>query len=297
MIANAPDDQRSIERDRLQTASLTKVFNDPSMANRRINQLNVYADYIGVRTDKLNLQQRQAIAAALDRSGLQTAYGGTYMGKLSDGVISPADSVDYAPTGMWDTLLGAKIPDSGNVDLAKQLIAKSGKPAPTVTYQFVTGSPTAAKVAGVIKTSEARAGITVKLDPLPRGDFYTIIFDPKKEAELTDLGWGTDWPNAFTVLPQLFGKDGGWNLSHVDDPKFEAKAATATVELDRAKQAQEWKDLNVYAMSQAWVVPTRYENDQRVSGSKVHSASGPNGQPYLWAAYGSWPYADLWVDK
>jgi peptide/nickel transport system substrate-binding protein len=297
MIADAPTDQRSIERDRLQTASLTKAFSDPSTTNRRLNQLNVYADYIGLRVDKLNLYQRQAIAAALDRAGLQTAYGGTYMGQLSDGVISPADTLDYAPTGLWDTLLGAKVPDGGNVDLAKQLITKSGKPAPTVTYQFVTGSPTAAKVAGVIKTSEARAGITVNLDPLPKGDFYTIVFDPKKESEMIDLGWGTDWPNAFTVLPQLFGKAGGWNLSHVDDPVFEKKAAEATVELDRAKQATEWKALNVYAMSQAWVVPTRFENDQRLSGSKVHSASGPKGQPYLWAAYGSWPYLDLWVEK
>jgi hypothetical protein len=46
-----------------------------------------------------------------------------------------------------------------------------------------------------------------------------------------------------------------------------------------------------------WVVPTRFGREQRLAGSKVKSASGEDGQVYIWAPYGSWPYGDLYVEQ
>ena len=66
-----------------------------------------------------NLKQRQAIAAALDRAQLRTIAGGAYAGDLADGVIKPNLPSDYAPSGMWDSLLGQKIPDNGDPAYAK----------------------------------------------------------------------------------------------------------------------------------------------------------------------------------
>jgi peptide/nickel transport system substrate-binding protein len=34
-----------------------------------------------------------------------------------------------------------------------------------------------------------------------------------------------------------------------------------------------------------------------LNGSKVGAAIGDDGRPYLWAPYGSWSYADLYVKK
>jgi hypothetical protein len=48
-------------------------------------------------------------------------------------------------------------------------------------------------------------------------------------------------------------------------------------------------------MQQAWIIPTLFENDQRLAGSKVHSASGKNGAPYIGGSAGSWPYVDIYV--
>ena len=48
-------------------------------------------------------------------------------------------------------------------------------------------------------------------------------------------------------------------------------------------------------MANVWVIPTRFGKQQRLAGSKVKSASGKNGQVYLWAPYGSWPYGDMYV--
>ncbi len=38
-------------------------------------------------------------------------------------------------------------------------------------------------------------------------------------------------------------------------------------------------------MQNAWVIPTFFELQQRMAGTKING-----GGVYLWAAYGSWPY-------
>jgi len=108
-------------------------------------------------------------------------------------------------------------------------------------------------------------------------------------------GWGPDWPNASTVIPPLFTEKGGWDVSRVNDKAFNTKVDAALSETDRTKQATLWKALNKEAMEQAWIVPTLFENDQRLPGSKVHSASGKSGQLYIGGSAGNWPYVDMYV--
>jgi len=234
-----------------------------------------------------NLKQRQAILAATDRAALLTIAGGSFAGDLADGVIKPNIGQDYAPTGLWDTLLGQKIPDNGDPAYAKQLIAQSGAPMPTLTYDYPS-TPTNDKMAGALVTSMAAAGITVKPNPIEPGQYYGVVLDPKKEHELVSAGWGPDWPNASTVIPELFTPGGGFPLSQWDNADFNAKVKTALGELDRGKQATMWQELNTEAAQQALTIPTRFGKQQRLHGSKV-------GGAYLWGPYGSWNYAQLYV--
>ncbi len=297
MIADAGDDQHAIMREGLDTASLSTVFNDPRFEKRRINELDPYVRYIAINTTKVpNLKHRQAILAAADREQIRTIAGGSFGGDLADGVIKPNLAADYAPTGLWDGLLGEAVPPTGNVELAKKLIAESGAPMPVLTFDYGK-TPDTDKIAASLQASLKRAGITVKLNPIENGKFYSTVLDPKKENELVRSGWGPDWLNASTVIPPLFTPDGGFDLSRVNDKEFNAKVQAAKAELDRGKQAAMWQELNKYAMQQAWMMPTRGTRIQRLNGSKVGSASGENGRPYLWAPYGSWSYADLYVTQ
>ncbi len=43
-------------------------------------------------------------------------------------------------------------------------------------------------------------------------------------------------------------------------------------------------------MTNVWVIPTRFAKQQGLVGSKV-------GDAYLWAPYGSWPYANMYVQQ
>ncbi|MGL5857176.1 MAG: ABC transporter substrate-binding protein [Angustibacter sp.] len=297
IIADAGEDQAAVGRDALQTASLTKVFDDPRYEKRRIDELSPYVRYLAIDVKKVSeLKHRQALLVAADRAAYRTLLGGSFAGDLADGMIKPNLTPDYAPTGLWENLLGAKVPDSGDPELAKKLIAESGKPMPKLTYQFQQ-TPDNEKGAAALQSSWKKAGIDVKIEGLPRDQYYSIVQDSTKSKEIMWSGWGPDWSNASTVVPELVGAKGGFNLSQVTDQEFTAKAEANRGEADRAKQAQVWQELNKQAVQQGWILPTLFDKEQRLAGSKVGSASGEGGQTYLWSPFGSWSYADLFVKK
>jgi peptide/nickel transport system substrate-binding protein len=297
MIQDSGADKQTLTPDSIEPSSLATVFGSDRFADRRTNELDPYVRYYAVNVDKVpDLNQRKAIAVALDRAQLRTIAGGEYAGDLADGVIKPNLPIDYAPSGMWEDLLGGPVPDTGDPRRAKELIAASGKPMPEIQFDYAQ-SPTNDKAAAAIVASLGKAGIKVKPNPIEAGQFYGIVFDPDKEGALVALGWGADWANSSTIIPELFTPSGGFNLSRADDKAFTAKVEAAKAMTDRVAQAQQWKELNKEAMAQVWAIPARFQREQRLAGSKVKSASGKDGQVYIWAPYGSWSYVDLYVEQ
>ena len=268
----------------LTTASLPIVFEDPQFESRRIDAYDPYTIYAAINVEKVPDQKvRQAIAIALDREALLKNAGGKFAGEYADGAVKPNIGIDYAPTGLWDGLLGATIPPTGDPELAKKLLAEAGQSDLTITLDYAQ-SEDSDKSAAIWVESLKRAGITVKPNPIERGQYYGVVFD--NPNEVMTGGWGADWPNASTVIPPLFVA--GWNLSRVNDEAFNEKVKAASVELDRAKQATMWQELNKEAAAQMWVVPTRFGRDQRLAGTKV-------GPIFSWSAYGSYPYPIMYA--
>ena len=190
---------------------------------------------------------------------------------------------------MWDGLLGAEIPDEGNVEFGQQMIEESGEPMPPIRYDYAQ-SPTGDKIAASLVESLGRCGIKAEANPIDPGQFYGIVLDPAKRGALINAGWGADWGNASTVVPELLASFGGWNLSDWENAEFDQGAQEALENLDIESQTEQWNELNKLAMSEVPVIPTLFENDQRIVGTKVVGA-------YFWAPYGSWPYATLAVEQ
>ena len=292
LIADAGDDQTAVTVAGLTPESLATVFagDDPRFAERSVDGFDPYVRYLTINTAKVpNQKHRQAIVVALNRGELLTIAGGDFAGTIGDGVIKPNLATDYAESGMWVDLFGEEVPDAGNPELAKKLIAESGEAMPVITYDYPQ-TPTNDKAAASIQQSLAAAGIEVKLNAIEAGQYYGVVLDPEQQNELNSAGWGPDWQNASTVIPELFGATGGFNLSRVEDPAFEAQVQEALANTDREAQATQWKELNKYAMEQGWAVPTRFGKIQYLWGSKV-------GNAYLWDAYGSLPFGALYVKQ
>ena len=289
LIADAAEDQTVVTFAGIQPENPATVFSgDPRFTERSVDGYDPYVRYLAINTEKVpNQKQRQAIAVALNRAELITIAGGDFAGDIGDGVIKPNLATDYAPSGMWTDMFGAAVPDAGDPELAKKLIAESGEPMVDLTYQFPI-SPTNEKAAASIKGSLEKAGMKVTLEGIETGQYYGVVLDPAQEKEIVSAGWGPDWQNASTVIPELFGANGGFTLSRVNDPAYEAEVQAALAMTDRAAQAEAWKALNKQAMEQAWVVPTRFGKIQYLWGSKV-------GNGYLWDAYGSFAFGDLFV--
>ncbi len=289
LIADAGDDQRALSPDSVVAAKLATVFGDERLKDRRFNELDPYVRYFAINTKKIpELKHRQAILAAANRAELRKIAGGKYAGDYADGVVKPNLSQDYAPTGLWDTLLGKAIGPEGDPSYARTLIKQSGKPFPNPITIDYPKSPENDKAAASLVAAFAKAGITAKPNGLEPGSYYGIVLDPAKQGALAAAGWGPDWLNASTVVPELFTPAGGFNLSRYDNAAFTKACQDARALTDRTAQAKRWQELNKQAAQAALVLPTRFGREQRLVGSKVVGA-------YIWSPYGSWPYASLAV--
>ena len=118
--------------------------------------------------------------------------------------------------------------------------------------------------------------------------YCPIVFDPGEKADSGTGGWGADWANASTVIPPLFTQAGGWDLSQVDDPAFNAAIDEVHTTLDRGEQAAKWRALSRRVVENGWVIPTFFSRAYRIAGTGV-------GPIYQWPAHSSWPYAEMYV--
>jgi peptide/nickel transport system substrate-binding protein len=300
VMASQGDDAYAVLYANPQPQNLPTLFTDattaaPDYEGRAFSDYSIYVRYFFLNVNKVpNVKIRQAMAVALDRAALRTARGGAFAGDLADGLIKPSMGDQYAPTGMWTGLLGQTIPDNGDPEYAKQLIAESGEAAPTLTFDL-SDTPTGQKIGAAVKASLELAGFTVNLNPIESGQYYGTVFDNGHDFGMA--GWGQDWPNASTIIPPLTTDKGGWNLSHVDqtkpgtdDPQWNDKVDAALGTVDHDQQASMWHDLNTEASQKVFTIPTIFELAQQLGGTKV-------GGLYSWAPYGSWPYAVLYAKQ
>ena len=290
LMADAGNDVYAISPDSVDSAKLASVFSDAKFEKRRWNELDPYVRFYFINVKKVpNEKHRHASLAAINREELRKIAGGDYAGEYADGAIKPNIGMDYAPTGLWDTLLGEKVEATGNPELAKKLIADSGEAFPNpLVIDYPKTEVNDKAVASIVAALEA-VGITATPNGLEPGGYYPIVMDPEKQGGMTAAGWAPDWLNASTVIPELFTPAGGFALSQYDDAAWVERVTAAKQMTDRAAQAKEWQALNTEAARLGLILPTRFGLEQRLAGSKITGA-------YIWGPYGSWPYATLGVN-
>ena len=215
--------------------------------------------------------------------------------RLADGVIKPNIGQDYAQTGLWDYVLRQGVPNTGDPELAKKLITDSGEAAPTLTFDFrETARPTTRRP----RSSSTRSARLASLSSRTRSRARAVLRDrvrPQQGHDFGTAGWGADWPNASTVIPPLFTAG---RLEPVARQRQDLERQDRRgVRRARSRQAgHDWQDLNKYATEHVCAIPTFFGKSQTIAGNGVGVAiDGAPGAMYRWAAYGSWPYAELYV--
>jgi len=279
-----------------------KFFNDPKFKNRRMNNADPYARYYAFNLKKMPcLEVRAAmyyawpIKALLDYSG-----GPTYAGSYATGAISPLVGLDFAPT----KVVGPGSPDfkpEGNFTKAQSLLDSAKTKCPdnykkateTGITLDVRQSVTLNDTIPIVEAAMSKVGIKVKWNIISAG-YYSTVMNPDKQSDMSASGWGADWANASTVIPELFTSAGGFNLTqNSDDPNykaFEARVATAMKTTDRKKQAAMWKALDKEAAGYFWHMPTLFGKAQEVWGSALQNV-------FFWVPQGNPAYGKIWIKQ
>jgi peptide/nickel transport system substrate-binding protein len=279
-----------------------KFFSNPALKNRRMNNPDPYARYLAFNVKALPcIEIRQAMYYSRNAKALLDYAGGsTYAGSYATGVISPLLATDYAPTKVVGPGSADFIPE-GNIPKALALMetAKTKCPADykkateTGIKIDVRQSVTLNDTIPIDTAAYARAGIKVVFNPIASG-YYPTVMNPAKQSDLSASGWGADWANASTVIPELFASFGGFNISQntgdASYAAFEKGVNTAMLTTDRAKQAVMWKALDVEAMKNFWVLPTIFGKAQFVWGSQV-------GGVFFWVPQGNPAFGKMWVNN
>jgi len=286
--------------DNVLPTNLTKFFGNTSFKGGAYNQLTSFVGYLAFNVKNIPCQQiRAAMYYARDAKAILDYAGGeTYAGSYAQSLVSPLNSTDYAANGVWGPGNSNWKP-GGNVAYAQSLMdqAKTACPA---DYAKATGagytidvrtSSTLNDTIPINVAAWARIGIKVQYNIIKAG-YYPTIMDPSKQSDISTSGWSQDWPNASTVIPDLYTPQGGFDLSqNTADPSykaFEAKVTAALGNSNRTAQAAQWKALEKEAAAKFWVLPTTTTKDQTAWGSGI-------GGLYFWLPQATPDYIKLFV--
>ena len=294
----------TVNLDGLQPANLRAFWADPKKTNQRANVFDPYVRYQAANVSPGHLDcidVRKAIFFAWNTQALIDLSGGAvFYGAPGDSPIKPVLGLDYAPTKGNIHDPAWKI--GGNPDEAKKYLAsaktscpaayaRATDPAKGITEDLVS-SGTQKKAAVLIKAAMDAAGIVMKFNFIPGGQYYTTIGDTTKQNDLSRAGWGADWANASTVVPPLFSTPSSNNYTqNTNDPTFaafKAKSDAANAMTDRPKQAKAWQELAQYAMDQYWILNPIFQKGQLDWASAV-------GGVYYWEPQGTFGFGGMYV--
>ncbi|GGS54277.1 ABC transporter [Planobispora rosea] len=279
LIADAGPDQTaftfyaSVPPERLQ-----QVLNDASLAPRLLKSPSPYGNYYYFNLDRVkDIKIRQAVNHAWPSRQIQQVYGGPAAAALPTTILNENTTAGYEP---YD-LFGKTAKPEGDIDKAKELLAQSSDPNPTIVYAY-NQTPLQEQITVVIKNALEKAGIKVVAKPLDRKTYYDSIGLVKNEFDLYWGGWGADWPSGSTVLPVIFGPvgDGAPNYAHLKDPALteEMEKIAAMPDLDAANAAWMALDKKIQeTITPLVVAENRIANT--LHGSKV---GGAEIDPQFW---------------
>ena len=292
----------TVSLDSLTPANTRAFFADPSKKNQRFNVYDPYVRYAAMNVAKGhmdNLTLRKAVFFAIDTQALIDLSGGReFYGDPGDNPVKPVLGLDYTKT--TGNIHDPNWKITGNPDYAKSLVEsiKSSDPA---AYKKATvdgiiwdiaQSATNQKAAVLIADAAKAAGIIIKFNFIPSGQYYSTVMNTDKQNDISSAGWGADWANASTVLPELFTKEGGFNLSQnwndAAYAAFKKLSDSGKNETNRNKQAAIWKKASQYVMDQYWIIRPVFSKAQDVWGSKV-------GGVYYWEPQGTFGFGGLYV--
>jgi peptide/nickel transport system substrate-binding protein len=251
--------------------------------------------YINTKVAPLNnLHCREAIEYAVNKTNVQTAWGGPVAGGAVGSTLMPPVISGYKSFDDYEALSKP----AGDQAAAKQQLTMCGQPngfSTNLAYRSDRPKETAAATA--IQASLAQVGIKVTLKGFPSGSYYTDFAGAPAYVHSHDLGldmggWSADWPNGNGFLDELVNGNtivstGNTNISELNDPVIN-NLFTKSNTLTGAARTALWSQIDEQVMKDAAILPMVYARSLDYRNPNMTNA-------YIWDQFGMYNYAVLGV--
>jgi peptide/nickel transport system substrate-binding protein len=248
----------------VQTAARTQILQDPNLKANADDPNTGFIRYAAMSQNVPpfdNIDCRKAVMYASDPTSLQAARGGPIAGgDIGTNMLPPnilGSDVKYDPYN--------RAQGKPQVDLAKQELAKCGKPTGFDTKIAVRNNkPAEIATATALQAALKVVGINASIEQYDGAQIATVVGSPdnvhKKGYGIMIAGWGADFPTGYGYLSALADgryliKNGNYNLPEINDPTINGMFDQALAEPDPAKAAAIYAQINHKIMEGAYYLP------------------------------------------
>jgi oligopeptide transport system substrate-binding protein len=203
----------------------------------RLKETSEYAQYPGLGTYYYGLNvktvpdvnQRRAMALAIDRQ--------TIIDNIAQGDQAPSSG--FTPKGMpgFDTLTANSpwLPAHGDLDKAKQLMAKVKDPQKDVTL-LINNAPGHKEIAVAVQSMWQKLGLDVTISQQDWAQYLQFLGPPPDPSmDAFRLGWIADYVDAMNFL-ELWKCGSGNNNTNFCDPSYDKLVEQARKTPDNAQR-------------------------------------------------------------
>ncbi|PZA20353.1 ABC transporter substrate-binding protein [Modestobacter versicolor] len=220
---------------------------------------------------------RAAVAAVVDRAGVQEALGG------------PENAVRSSL--LWPRSLAGDLEDPDpqpDLEAARASLAACGQPNGFSTVFAVPDAPSSVAVATSIAADLAQVGIQAEVRPLDPATYYATDVGNPEAVNAAGFGivlatWTADFPTSASFLvPLVDGRSirqvGNTNYARLDDPGVNGLVDAARAVADPAAAGEAWRQVVAAVQTTSAYVPLAENRVQLLAGQRLRN--GVVMQPY-----------------
>jgi peptide/nickel transport system substrate-binding protein len=278
-------------------AAQAKILANPSLKANTDDPFSgrAWFAYINTKVAPLNnVACREAVEYAVNKTEVQTAWGGPIAGGSIASTLMPPTIAGYKSFDLYKAL---SEPNGDTTDAKAQLKACGQPNGFSTSLAYRSDRPKEAAAATAIQASLGQVGIKVTLKGFPSGTYYTDFAGSPAYVHSHDIGiamggWSADWPNGNGFLDELVNGNtivatGNTNISEINDPVIN-NLFTQSNTLTGAARTALWAQIDRQVMKDAVILPMVYARSLDYRSPDLTNA-------YISDQFGMYNYAVLGV--